>query len=107
MTVDQFEQYNAENPHIYAAFERFTLQVIESGRKYFSARAIYERIRWQTLIEDNSVTFKLSDHPMPFYARLFEKNHPEYQGFFKKHRCPADELLQSYKTLSNGQLSLI
>lgn len=113
MTIDEFELYNAANPHIYAAFERFTLQVISTGRRYFSARAIYERMRWYSLVEDNSVTFKLSDHPMPFYARLFEKKHPEYQGFFKKHRCPADQLLQpgetqpTFKTEKNGQLSLI
>ena len=90
MTKDEFLQYHKENPHIYAAFERFTFQVINTGRKYFSARAIYERMRWFSTIEDNSVTFKMSDHPMPFYARLFEKNHPQYAGFFRKHRCAAD-----------------
>lgn len=92
MTLDEFNQYHTENPHIYEMFERFTFQAIASGRKYFSARAIIERMRWQTQIEDNSQTFKISDHPMPFYARLFEKNHPQHKGFFRKHRCPADAL---------------
>lgn len=95
MTIDEFNIYHQENPHIYQMFESFTLKVIATGRKYFSARAIIERMRWQTQIEDNSVTFKISDHPMPFYARLFEKNNPQYKGFFKKHRCPADEILKT------------
>jgi len=99
MTLGEFEIYHTENPKIYEAFERFTFAVIATGRKYFSARAIIERMRWYSQIEDNSVTFKVSDHPMPFYARLFERNHPEYAGFFKKHRCPADQLLLNEKTL--------
>ncbi len=93
MTTDEFWVYHAENPKVYQMFEVFTFQAINTGRKYFSARAIYERMRWQTYIEDNDVTFKISDHPMPFYARLFEKNNPEYSGFFRKHKCPADEIL--------------
>lgn len=93
MTLDEFEIYHAENPHVYQMFEAFTLQVIGTGRKYFSARAIIERMRWQSLIEDNSEAFKISDHPMPYYARLFERNHPAHVGFFKKKRCPADGLV--------------
>lgn len=93
MTIEEFNLYHQENPSIYEAFEKFTFQAIKAGRKYFSARAVIERIRWFSQVEDNSVTFKISDHPMPFYARLFEKNYPQYKGFFRKHRCPADEIL--------------
>ena len=92
MTIDEFIQYHHENPKVFETFKKFTFQVIDSGRKYFSARAIWERIRWVTQVEDNSITFKLSDHPMPFYARLFENKYPEYKGFFRKHRCEADKL---------------
>lgn len=93
MTLGEFEMYHHDNPLVYEMFEKFTFMAISSGRKYFSARAIIERIRWSTQIEDKSVTFKVSDHPMPYYARLFEKNHPQHKGFFRKHRCPADEVL--------------
>jgi hypothetical protein len=96
MTIEEFEDYHKQNPQVYAAFEKFTLQVIGTGRKYFSARAIYERMRWYSLIEDNSVTFKISDHPMPFYARLFERNHPEHAGFFRKKRCEADKVVLNH-----------
>lgn len=92
MTLEEFEIYHNENPHIYAAFERFTFDVIRTGRKYFSARAIFERMRWYSLIEDNRTDYKISDHPMPFYARLFEKKNPEFVGFFRKKRCPADRI---------------
>jgi hypothetical protein len=93
MNIDEFNIYHAENPRIYEAFKKFTFQAINSGRRYFSARAVYERIRWFTMIEDNNEKFKMSDHPMPFYARLFEKEYPEYAGFFRKHKCEADKVL--------------
>lgn len=94
MTIEEFQWYHKENPEVYEMFERFTFQVISTGRKYFSARAIIERIRWYSQIEDNSVTFKISDHPMPFYARLFELKNPQYSGFFMKKKCPADGLIK-------------
>ena len=96
MTIEEFYKYHSENPNIYQAFEKFTLQVISTGRKYFSARAVYERIRWYTSIEDNNPEFKMSDHPMPFYARMFEERNPQYKGFFRKHRCPADQLTGNF-----------
>ena len=94
MTIDEFNKYHEENPKVYEYFEKFTFKVINAKRKYFSARAIYERIRWETQVEDNNFMFKMSDHPLPFYSRLFEKNHPEYKGFFRKHRCEADKVLE-------------
>ena len=92
MKVEEFIEYHEENPRVYEAFSRFTFEAINAGRTYFSARAIYERMRWFSRVEDTSEQFKLSDHPMPFYARLFENKNPEYRGFFRKHKCEADEL---------------
>jgi len=99
MNLEEFENYHKKNPHVYEMFEKFTFMTIRAGRKYFSARAIIERMRWQTMIEDDSVTFKISDHPMPYYARLFEKNNPKYEGFFRKKRCEADRLTLNSKEL--------
>lgn len=88
--------YHQENPHIYAAFEKFTFQVIEAGRKNFSACGIIERIRWFTMIESKTGTFKVSENMKPFYARLFEEKHPQYKGFFRKRRSVADEIDDLY-----------
>jgi len=90
MTQDEFDYYNARNPHVYEAFKKFTFQVIKTGRKYFSARAIWHRIRWHTTIEDNQPMFKINDHHSPMYARQFEKDFPIYKGFFRKRKCEAD-----------------
>lgn len=91
LTVEEMEMYHQDNPQVYEAFENFTMQVIASGRKYFSGRAIFERIRWHSQIEAKNDTFKINDHQVPFYARLFEEKHPQYKGFFKKRRSVADD----------------
>lgn len=92
MTVKEFLIYNYENPGVYLAFEKYTFEAINTGRKYFSARAVWERMRWESMLNDTDEDFKLSDHPIPFYARLFEKRNPQYRGFFRKKRCEADAL---------------
>ena len=41
---EQFEEFHAENPDIYEAFERFTFKVIATGRKHYTATAVFERV---------------------------------------------------------------
>lgn len=94
MNLVEFCKYHGENPEVYNKFEEFTFQAIKSGRKYFSARAVIERMRWQSMIEDNTEEFKISDHPMPYYARMFEILNPQHKGFFRKKRCEADKLME-------------
>lgn len=90
ITLEEMEKYHKNNPQVYEAFELFTFQVIRSGRKYFSARAIMERVRWNSQIEAKNDLFKINDHQVPFYSRLFESNHPHHKGFFIKRRSVAD-----------------
>lgn len=92
-TYEDMEIYHQENPQMYEAFKRFTFQVIESGRPYFSASGIMERIRWYTLIESRSAdSFKVNENIKPFYARKFEMDYPEHKGFFRQRRSVADKL---------------
>jgi len=93
MTVDGFKIYDKKNPQVYEAFKTLTFKAIGKGRKYFSARAIYEIIRWHSMIEDNEVTFKMQDHSIPFYARKFENEFPLNKGFFQMRKCEADNLV--------------
>lgn len=92
LTIEEMELYHTENPHIYEAFEKFTFQAISSGRKYFGSQAIAERIRWYSQIEAKTDIYKINDHQTPYYARLFEKNHHQHKGFFRKRKSIADGL---------------
>lgn len=90
--VQAFLDFHARNPHIYQLFCRFALQAA-ARRSRFSARTVLHRIRWYTSVEtDDPQGFKVNDHWSPFYARLFEQDHPEHAGFFEKRRALAEEI---------------
>ena len=88
----KFESFHADNPHVYTLFCRFTLQAIAAGRGRYSARMIIERIRWHTTIETSSHDYKINGNHVPFYARLFERDHPAHRGLFERRRAVADAL---------------
>jgi hypothetical protein len=83
-----FNRYHKENPEIYKQFKNFTFEAIEKGFKNYSANGIFEAIRWQTKTSGND-TFKVNNIYRPDYARLFEKDFPEYEGFFRKRKLHA------------------
>ena len=90
MKIEKMELYHQENPEIYKTFVQFTFQVISSRRKYFGSQAIIERIRWYHAVESISDDFKINNDMAAFYSRLFEKNYPEYKGFFRKRMSKLD-----------------
>ena len=94
----KFEVYDAENPHIWAAFVRFTYQAINRGYSNFSAKAVVERIRWHTKIETIPVVgepliedrdLKLNNNYPAYYARKFHAAYPQHDGFFRTRELRA------------------
>ena len=80
----KFDEWNKENPEVYALFKRFSFEAISKGHKRLSAWMIANRIRWETSIETFSVDeYKISNDYIALYARMFMRDHPEYDGFFK------------------------
>lgn len=84
--LDQkFWEYHQENPHVYELFKNFTRAARAAGYNNYSAKAIFERVRWHMSIETKDETgFKLNNNYTSRYARLMEQEHPEYAGFFHK-----------------------
>lgn len=81
----KFCSYHEQNPHIYKEFERMTLLTIREKKfKNYSAKGIFELIRWHTGVEAFRDCFKVNNNYTPFYARMFEQRHPEYKDFFRK-----------------------
>lgn len=78
-----FESYDKENPQIWKEFERFTLQTISRGFRHYSAKGIFEIIRWHTGIFANK-GFKVNNNFTPDYSRKFESVYPQHKGFFEQ-----------------------
>tara|TARA_R110000744_G_scaffold136983_2_gene247317 strand:- start:606 stop:1001 length:396 start_codon:yes stop_codon:yes gene_type:complete len=85
--LTDFIAYHNRNPDIYRLFIKYAGEVSGAGRSNYSARIIIERIRWHMAVETKSIDeFKINDHHVPFYARMFMYDHPEMENFFEL-RC--------------------
>jgi hypothetical protein len=77
----KFNEFDADNPEIYQYFEKFAKQVA-AHRDYYSAKAIFHRVRWETMITGND-EYKINDGWISHYARKFMEKNPQHEGFFK------------------------
>jgi len=81
-TAERFKIYDQEHPHIWQAFVRYTMQVA-ARREYFSAKAIFHRMRWDTAIGEEGADYKLNDGWISHYSRKFMDHYPQYENFFQ------------------------
>lgn len=81
----QCQVFHVEHPDVWRLFCQFALEKAELGYEHFGARAVLERIRWETSAGGTSPDLKFNDHFVPFYARRFNRMHPELGGgeFFR------------------------
>lgn len=86
-----FRRFHEANPQVYELFKRFTFEVMAAGHRNLSARMIFDRIRWETTINtreyainpDTGKPLKIGNNHSPYYARLFMREYPEHDGFFR------------------------
>lgn len=80
-----FEQYHADNPHVWQAFVHFSVQAKAKGFLHYGAKSIFEAIRFNTS-ERGKEPFKVNNIYTPDYARKMEKEYPSFEGFFEKRQ---------------------
>lgn len=84
-TVDQkFDEFHAENPHVYRELVRLCRQARKGGRKHVGIRMLWEVTRWNFLISttDANSDFKLNDHYTSRYARLIMQTESDLRDIF-------------------------
>ena len=81
--VQKFKEYHDKNPQVFEMFKRFSQEAKQAGFKKFSAKAVFERMRWYTDIETKGEPFKLSNNYHAYYARKLMEEVPEFDGFFR------------------------
>lgn len=84
----RFDEFHAENPHVYELVKHYAKQAIQSGHKHYGMKSIMERVRWHTSIETND-TFKINNNHSPYYARMFMDDYPQHAGFFHTRKAAA------------------
>jgi hypothetical protein len=81
-----FHAYDERNPDIYAMFKRFAYEALMSGHHHFGAKAVMERVRWETAVRAKGGTFKINNDYTSRYARKLIAEKPEFDGFFRLRR---------------------
>jgi|TARA_B110000902_G_scaffold237149_1_gene283931 hypothetical protein len=86
-----FQKFHLKNPAVWTEFKRYAFEAIESGRQHYSASFIVNKIRWDSAINTSKTNaFKIANATSPYYARLFHKSFPAYEGFFKTFGFESD-----------------
>lgn len=77
-----FWAFHERHPEVYALFDRFTRELIKAGYQHGSAKAVCERLRWETSFQSEGPV-KINNNFTSRYARLWEYHNPEHRGFFR------------------------
>ena len=89
-TLGDFEAYDLAHPQIWNEFKKTTFLLISKRFKHYSAKAIFEIVRFHRSIETGE-TPKLNNNWTAYYARKFMKQNPVYGGFFETRRSKLDK----------------
>lgn len=87
----KFVDYHQKTPLIYDAFKITIWKAMNKGYNEWSAKSIFEIIRWETSINGND-GFKINNNYTALYARMFANEYPEYKDFFKFKESKFDKL---------------
>lgn len=80
--MTKFEEYDDANPQLWAAFRRYAKLARRKGFKHYSARGIFEIIRWHTGVTCPGA-FKINNNLQQYYALKLMRLYPEFEGFFR------------------------
>lgn len=85
--VDSFFSYHTENPQIFELFKHFAKEARQRWA-HFGAKAIIERMRWETNLNTHDGQFKLNNNFPACYARLLISEDPSFKDFFEIRHTP-------------------
>jgi hypothetical protein len=80
----QFIEWFPLNMHVIEAFERYAIELKRNGnREYYSIKAILERLRWDSMLEDSALDYKLNNNHAACISRILMRLNPELDGMFQ------------------------
>ncbi len=82
-SLDQkFAEYHADNPHVFAKFVYYADQLKTAGRTRIGAKAVVERIRWDSLVSAIDGEYKINNSYTSRYVRLISSERPDLAPLF-------------------------
>jgi hypothetical protein len=83
-----FQKYDEDNTEIWKMFVHLSKQTRAKGFNHYSAKGIFELIRWHTSVKGNDY-FKINNNYHADYARKMMRVHKEFEGFFRVRELKA------------------
>jgi hypothetical protein len=75
---EKFYRAFLEEPKLWELMQRFSFDAVKAGHQHYSARTIFERIRWHVQVETNDPDFKINNDWPPYYSRVFMWAFPQH-----------------------------
>lgn len=83
----QFAVFHEAHPELYKEFVKRTFALINRGKTHYSADAILHIVRYHSEVDGrNMEEYKINNNYSSRYARLFIKDHPAHEDFFKTRK---------------------
>lgn len=80
---EAFKVFHAKNPRVYTIFKQLVYNAMRLGKTKLSAKMVIEVVRWNYEMEmKGDEKFKINNNFTSRYARLFIKDHPQYDKMF-------------------------
>jgi hypothetical protein len=90
---DSFKEYHKRYPNVYKKFVELTFETRGKGFNRFSARGVFQVMRWLTADHEKIDGYKFNNNFTPYYVRLLEYEYPEFIGFFEKRKIKQPRML--------------
>lgn len=85
---ERYATWKAVNPHVYPRLKDLAEQVKRAGSRC-GISMLYDRLRWDALVNTSGDRYKLNDNYKPFFARELNQE-PSLSGFFRLRKSVAD-----------------
>lgn len=83
MFPEDFEDWLAENMHIWDAFVAEAMKVRARGFKKYSTKTIVHFLRHHTAVAESGAGWKINNNHSPYLARLFDLRYPSMAGMWE------------------------
>ena len=79
------EAWLTRHPEVYTSFRAFTLEAINRGVNRLGAKAVAERVRWETMVSGGA-DFRVNNNAVAAMARKFMAEYPQYPVFTTRNQ---------------------
>ena len=87
---ERFTRFHEANPHVYKALRDMALSLKRRGIQHYGIAALFEVLRFSSMMQTAGDGFKLNNDYRALYARRLMEEEPELAGFFELRQRRAE-----------------